>query len=455
MVFRKNIRPFILIIAIIMLWQCKEKKEEENIRLITFQGSNVGRFMDTRIAFSALDSLDYVSLLTHNGDWVFTDKFLFSVRKDLPDTLRIRELDSLMYINGNLTAISISNDSPPISFFHQLTEEEISRLQTIQFKEPIGDSIKPYLKKIGLQNPAVNIVFFPEMDSINLLNRDLRWLSQYFQPRALFFENETDSISLSSLTNFPSLQTLFISLPIKGDGYFPHLPHLKEIILYNEEDSTSIGSDFFTLNPDLESLTIINESEGNIDWNSLNTLKSLQSLYIESDSIILNDIYKYHPNLKSLHVGLNKEEGSISDIFKKNNLKWLSLYPVDDPFMGLNPKVLQDSFPELESLEFENNDSLFNYSNIKNFKKLKYLTILGKVGLDSTLHNLDQLRYLSLSEDFLKDSLNVVELQKALPNTIITPNSGACLGSGWLLLIIPLAGLWFYFLKPKKNRVNG
>ena len=78
------------------------------------------------------------------------------------------------------------------------------------------------------------------------------------------------------------------------DGYFPHLPHLKEIILYNEEDSTSIGSDFFTLNPDLESLTIINESEGNIDWNSLNTLKSLQSLYIESDSIILNDIYKYH-----------------------------------------------------------------------------------------------------------------------------------------------------------------
>ena len=119
--------------------------------------------------------------------------------------------------------------------------------------------------------------------------------------------------------------------------------------------------------------------------------------------------------------------------------------------MRQNFNVLQDSFPELEYLEFENNDSLLDY---RNFKNLKYLTVFGKVGLDTTLHNLDHLRYLSLPDDFLKDSVNVVKLQKALPNTIITPNSGACLGSGWLLLIIPLAGLWFYFLKRKKHRVN-
>jgi len=105
----------------------------------------------------------------------------------------------------------------------------------------------------------------------------------------------------------------------------------------------------------------------------------------------------------------------------------------------------------LEYLEFEDNDSLLDYSNFKNFKNLKYLIVSGKVGLDSTLHHLDHLRYLSLSDIFLKDSVNVAKVKRALPNTIITPNSGVCLGSGWLLLIIPLAGLWFYFLKPKKN----
>jgi len=85
-------------------------------------------------------------------------------------------------------------------------------------------------------------------------------------------------------------------------------------------------------------------------------------------------------------------------------------------------------------------------------KNLKYLTVIGKVGQDSTLHSLNHLHYLSLSDDFLKDSVNVAKVKRALPNTIIVPNSGACLGSGWLLLIIPLAGLWFYFLKLKTHR---
>jgi hypothetical protein len=75
--------------------------------------------------------------------------------------------------------------------------------------------------------------------------------------------------------------------------------------------------------------------------------------------------------------------------------------------------------------------------------------VFGQVGLDSTLYNFDQLHYLSLSKEFLKDSTNVIKLQRELPNTIIVPNSGACLGSGWLLLIIPLAVIWFYFLRSK------
>jgi len=449
MVSRKNMSPFILFIIVLMLWQCKGNKEED-IRLITFKGSNVARFLDFSTSFSALDSLGYVNLLTRNGDWISTNNFSFFVRRDLADTLRVHELDSLIYINGDLTGISISKDSPPLSFFNQLSAEEISHLRTIQFEEPIWDSIRPYLKKIALLNPAVDIVYFSEMDSVALLNRDLLWLSQYFRPRALFLGHETDSISFSSLAKFPSLETLMLALPINGNSYLPHLPHLKEIILFNNEDSTSIGSCFFIKNLDLESLTIIDNNGGTIDCAALNKLKNLRNLHMESDSIVLNDIYVHHPHLKYLDLRLNKEGVSISGIFKKNKLKWLSLHPADGPFMGQNPKVLQDSFPELEYLEFENNDSLLDYRNFKNYKKLKYLVVFGKVGLDSTLHNLDHLRYLSLSDTFLKDSVNVVKLQKALPNTIITPNSGACLGSGWLLLIIPLAALWFYFLKPKK-----
>ena len=450
MLSRKNISSFVFFIIILLLWQCKGN-EEEDIRLITFKGSNVARFLDFRTSFSALDSLGYGSLLARKGDLLASDKFVISVSRDLADTLSIHQLDSLLFINGSLTGISIAKNSPPLSFFDQLSEEEISHLKTIQFEKPIRDSMRPYLKKIAHLNPDVDVVYFSEMDSVARFNRDLLWISQNFNPRALLIENETDSISFSILAKFPSLESLMITLPIKGNSYFPHLPHLKEIILFNNGDSTFIGSDFFRENPDLESLKIIDDEGVDIDWTSLNILKKLKNLYIESDSINLNAIYEHHPHLKFLHLGLNKQGVFNSGIFKKNKLKWLSLYPVDDPFMGQNPKVFQDSFPQLEYLEFENNDSLLDYSNFKNLKTLKHLIVSGKVGLDSTLHNLDHLRYLSLSDDFLKDSSNVEKVKRALPNTIITPNSGACLGSGWLLLIIPLVGFWFYFFKPKKT----
>ena len=99
MLSRKNISPFILFIIILLLWQCKGN-EEEDIRLITFKESNVARFLDYNTSFSALDSLGYVNLMTHNGDWLSIDKFVFSVRRDLADTLHFRQLDSLLYICG-------------------------------------------------------------------------------------------------------------------------------------------------------------------------------------------------------------------------------------------------------------------------------------------------------------------------------------------------------------------
>lgn len=453
MATQKIIWPFLLFIIILTLGQCEEK-EEEHFRIITFQGANVGRSFEGLPYFEPLDSLGYGSLLIRSGEWISADDFFFSVRKDMPDTLRFHQLSSSMYINGELAGISISPDDPPPSFFNQLSREEISKLRTILFATPIPFSVKPYLEEIALVNPTVDIVYLSENDSVgHYLNDDLVWLSKNFRPRGLILSSAIDSINLSRLAAFSSLETLTVSLPFNGDNDIPHLPRLKRLMLLNIEDSIFIDSNFFQNNPDLESLAILYLEKENIDWTSLDSLNNLRHLYIGSDSIELKNIYKNHPYLESLHLEFYGEGSSLSDILKKNKLKWLTLYPANDSLIARNYQILQDSFPELEYLEFKNNDSLLNYRNLKNFKKLKYLVVFGEVGLDSTLHNLDYLRYLSLSDKFLKDSVNAAKLQRELPNTIITPNSGACLGSGWLLLIIPLAVMWFYF-SHAKMRIN-
>ena len=53
---------------------------------------------------------------------------------------------------------------------------------------------------------------------------------------------------------------------------------------------------------------------------------------------------------------------------------------------------------------------------------------------------LDQLELLILDYTHFEDSPeSISQLRTILPNTEIVPGSGLCLGSGWLMLLLPLA----------------
>jgi hypothetical protein len=64
-------------------------------------------------------------------------------------------------------------------------------------------------------------------------------------------------------------------------------------------------------------------------------------------------------------------------------------------------------------------------------------TLYAKAGLNQ----LQQLKLLSLPSDAFEDSVGIAGLRRSLPNTAIIPNDGACVGSGWLLLLIPFVVL--------------
>ena len=91
---------------------------------------------------------------------------------------------------------------------------------------------------------------------------------------------------------------------------------------------------------------------------------------------------------------------------------------------------------------------LANHSALRDFSQLEYLLIQDELfGVDSVIMEMPHLKYLSMPYEFLEDSLNLEALQKALPNTIISSNSGFCLGSGWILILLPLSVLGFWFQK--------
>jgi hypothetical protein len=155
------------------------------------------------------------------------------------------------------------------------------------------------------------------------------------------------------------------------------------------------------------------------------------------DTLNSYPFHQFHPQLERLSIF---GEPDVSSIIKLKKLKWLA-------FGGtLSTKVLNNlsTHPSIETLVISGADSLVDYSSLRNLKRLEYLIIVGKLKRDTTLYNIKKLRYLSIPEDFYNDSARFASLQKALPNTIITPNDGGCMGSGWLLILLPLSGVWFF-----------
>jgi hypothetical protein len=194
------------------------------------------------------------------------------------------------------------------------------------------------------------------------------------------------------------------------------------------------------LNPKLEELMIQgNFNPGLLNWKSLN---KLQALRIVSDSI---SSYPYGQTLPGLHTFLISGKGHLSEenILSFQNLKELSI-PCSTPQNEFDNII--KAFPHLYFLQIGESDTILvkDYSVLQKSMDLRYLIISGKNGKVNSLYPLKRLKYLSLHTEFFDDSLQVNALKKALPDTVIEPNAGLCMGSGWLLLLVPLVAIGIF-----------
>jgi hypothetical protein len=119
-----------------------------------------------------------------------------------------------------------------------------------------------------------------------------------------------------------------------------------------------------------------------------------------------------------------------------SHLRWLSFYE----------DATQDDFnslikwhPDLEVVEIINNDAISDLQPLLKLRKLSGLTITPDTITDLPIvKSLKNLKYLSIPTGVFADSTLNAELLKSLPRTRIVANEGVCLGSGWLLLLIPI-----------------
>jgi hypothetical protein len=121
------------------------------------------------------------------------------------------------------------------------------------------------------------------------------------------------------------------------------------------------------------------------------------------------------------------------------NLNWLDL-PEQETQSQFDS--LTNTNPEIKVIEFSGDSLISDVSNASKWNQLRAMIIYGdSLYYKAGLKNLTQLKLLSLPGGAFHDTSGIASLRRSLPNTAIVPNDGACVGSGWLLLLIPLVVL--------------
>ena len=165
--------------------------------------------------------------------------------------------------------------------------------------------------------------------------------------------------------------------------------------------------------------------------------ETLQSLnLISCDTLSQIDQIKNLPELCRLSLTACDKLSRVTMPGNPELLRWISL---PENMTQQEFKTLCLNLPGIEVVEAIDCPGIKDLLPLQRLEQLRILALQLEQEQLSGLDSLTQLELLILSDDlFTNNSIWISELRASLPSTQVVPGSGLCLGSGWLLLLLPL-----------------
>ena len=431
---------FILFVVILFFNSCKTQPESYSVLEFTGTDEITNLSKSYFLMLNGSDSINPAVIMGSKGDLFWCDEYLF-VYNDPSAQKRFlfKQTDSILYVNDKIYSIDIPVKNDKIPWFKNLTEYDFSTLQFINVQSKFPDSYLPYLTGLAEIKPDAGI-YLPGDFS------DIAELLKIFNPRVIAGTTlvRSDYDQLSRLTN---IEILMITLndSVISDP-LPSMPVLKQLFLTELDDEVVLPDNFLINNKQIERLII--QTSGSLDISMLNQLDNLKELVINvSDEIKNLNLINSHTKLEVLSV-TGDELIYDPGVIRLPLLRW----------MVFSSNVTQEEFdsfidthPDLEVIEMIKNDTISSFQALSKLSKLYGLTVNDTVADIATIKTLSSLKYLSLPHDFLADPVNKAEIEGSLPGTRIVANEGFCLGSGWLLLLVPLVLIFRFFGRRLQN----
>jgi hypothetical protein len=298
-------------------------------------------------------------------------------------------------VSGHVVSLDLGKDSA-VAWLEHASPADLARLRLVSLHDSVPTAARPALQRLAAANPAVGLSFESSAETARTL--------PLFRPRVLAVP---ELAAAGPLARLRQVETLFIGETDSGslDG-LRGLAALRRLIL---ENWTLFR--VRQLPPDLEALTAL---DSKVDVSAVGDLPRLRALVLTGS-----------------------EWTKASDLAGLPKLRWL----------GLPKNATQAEFaalvrahPDLEVVELIGVDSVSDLSPLRGARHLKAVTLDGTYADLGVLRDLKSLEFVGLSKGIWEKSPDqVAAIRAALPTAAIVKVTPLCLGSGWILLLLPAA----------------
>jgi hypothetical protein len=332
------------------------------------------------------------------------------------------------FVNGRLTYMELINPSC-VDAFKKLSEVEMEQLSFLYLEDDILEDLKPVLQMHESSLQGMGLVLESNEGSARLMD-----LISMVRPRALVIDDSWKLPEPEEHVSLASLELLWIEGKLTAlEKIAGCCSKLESLIIANWEPQAGELLPLSGLK-NLHSLTIAESSLSSLT--SIEMPRSLQHLFLPGCDTLsdIQDLLQLTA-LKSLSLSQCTNIADFEIIKEIDGLIHLALPPgtSQDEFLEL-----MDRQPELEVLELIGCEGIQDISPLQKAQYLRILLLQLAYEQLAGLDRLDQLELIVLESELFEDKPQwIKELKSKLPNSKIVPGSGICLGSGWLLLLLP------------------
>jgi hypothetical protein len=336
---------------------------------------------------------------------------------------------------GKTVSVTLESQGGGWDWLDKATPEELASLRSIHVRDEVEASRLPVLKKLAARNPNVGIALGHKSDLLAVL--------PLFQPRWLVLgEGGLEKDAVTELARQKRVETLYINMQgVDALSFLSGQSALRKLCLENWDPAKTGPL------PDgcerLETLAVHDAGKAEEvkvkDLAVIGSATGLRSLALVG-CIIAKDgsaLAKF-TQLRMLWLDASQMPVAAAVLRQLKELRWL----------GLPENTTQEQFaaiarecPNLVWLDILKCSGIKDLAPLKPLKDLEGLVLLSENVDLAPVCDLKSLRLLVLPEKVLKEPAEIEALKKSLPETQIIEGSPLCLGSGWILALLPAVGL--------------